>query len=160
MKYIVVSRYENRLRVEGDAYLQINSAKNKMREVLGEYVERFTGEDPEDVKDCWSIADFKASACINDKKFDIYIVKVDLESKYLVMALHNRDIYDLREFDREKDAYFKMEEYLINYFEDDLDIAFEEEEVNKTKRIDWNISTHYAWCSKQGDLFEIEVVKL
>lgn len=160
MKYIVVSRYENRICIEGNPLLQIGSAKNKMREVLAEYVERFTGEDVENVNDCWSITDYKASACVNNKKFDIYIVKVDLESKYLVMALHNREIYDLREFEEEQDAYFKMEEYLINYFENDLDIEFDEEEVSKTKRIDWNISTHYAWCSKKADLFEIEIIKL
>ena len=160
MKYIVVSRYENRIYVEDNPFLQISSAKNKMREVLAEYVERVTGEDLEDVKDCWSISDHKASANINSKKFDIYLIKVDIDSKYLVMALHNSDIYDLREFDTEQEAYFKMEEYLINYFEEDLDIEFEEENVNKTKRIDWNISNHYAWCSKQGDMFEIEIVKL
>jgi hypothetical protein len=160
MKYIVISRYENRTYIEGNPFLHMESAQEKMKEVLDEYVERFTGEDPEDVKGCWSMEDYKATANINGKKFNVYIIKMDIETKFLVVSFHNRDIYNMKEFDREQDAYFKMEEYLIEYFENDLELEYDEEEFKKTKRIDWNISTHYAWCSKDADLFEVEVVKL
>lgn len=160
MKYIVFSRYEGRTYIEDNEFLQMESAQAKMKEVLGEYVERFTGEELETVEDCWTTNHFHASSNINGKQFDIYIVSCEIDTKYLNVSLHNKDIYSMKEFDREQDAYFNMEETLIEYFENDLDLDYDEEEFKKTQRIDWNISTNYAWSRKCGDIFEIEILKV
>ena len=42
----------------------------------------------------------------------------------------------------------------------DFFLHFDEKEFEKTRRKDWNITLNYAWCKKDSDLFEVDIIKI
>ena len=159
MRYVVISRYEERVQLE-DICWHLSVAQEKMREVFNAYLNRYTDEEVVDIPTEDKITEYRATTDINNKRFDVYIIQVEQTSNYLVATFFNRDLENTREYSSEKEAYFKMEEYLIDYFQNDLEIEYDEEEFEKTRRKDWNITLNYAWCNKDEDLFEVDIIKI
>lgn len=159
MRYVVISRYEEMVKLENICW-HLSVAQEKMRDIFNAYLSRYTDEEVVNIPTEGKITEYRATTDINNKRFDIYIIQVEQTSNYLVATFFNRDLENTREFSNEKEAYFQMEEYLVEYFENDLELEYDEEEFEKTRRKDWNITLNYAWCKKDSDLFEVDIIKI